>query len=364
MKLYPIILVALIASCFTSANAQKNKAILKGKVANWPTDTVYFATFTFHSPYSTVEGFQVLKPDKTFEYVFDKVNQPFIVYLTPERRFLDLRNDVLYENLTDKYYIGYCKNFYDCPITTYLIEPGTETNVELTKTTRYGKTGIKFLNADKYNSEFYQTTFDLDQAFDEALDSKSDETLKDIKNVDKAIKNLSSKLNKLLTKLDKEQQHISPFLYKYTKSEIEFGAKKEFLRYLLLNHKDGASKLFRNKIPKEISNVVEFNKENIDYSTMISQEYNEFLELYLSFKYSKLKNELIIYKELDKEKFDFALKELPQTSKYFYLANNLLHLKYNIKTKELVARLIKLYPAGKLNDKLLRKYNKENHAAT
>ena len=357
MKLYSIILAVLIASCFTSANAQKNKAILKGKVANWPTDTVYFATFTFHSPYSTVEGFQVLKADQTFEYVFNKVDQPFVVYLTPERKFLDLRNDVLYENLTDKYYIGYCKNFYDCPITTYLIEPGTETNVELTKTKRYGKTGMKFLNADKYNSEFYQTTFDLEQGLDEALDSRFDEALKDIKNIDRAIKNLSRKLNELLTKLDKEQHHISPFLYKYTKSEIEFGAKKEFLRYLLLNHKEEASKLFRNKIPKEISNVVEFNKESIDDATLISQEYNEFLELYLNFKFSKVKNELIIYKELDKEKFDFALKELPRASKYFYLANNLLHLKYNVKTKELVARLIKLYPDGKLNDKLLKKYN-------
>jgi hypothetical protein len=125
-----------------------------------------------------------------------------------------------------------------------------------------------------------------------------------------------------------------------------------------LDHKEEASKIFRNKIPKMISNVVEFNKKGIDYATMISQEYNEFLELYLNFKFSKQKNKLIIYKELDKEKFDFALKELPRASKYFYLANNLLHLKYNIKTNELVTRLIKLYPDGKLNDKLLKKYNK------
>lgn len=146
-------------------------------------------------------------------------------------------------------------------------------------------------------------------------------------------------------------------MYKYTKAEIEFGSKKEFLRYLLLDHKDEASKIFSNKIPEKINNVIEFNKENVDYATTISQEYNEFLELYLTFKFSKLKNKLIIYKGFDKEKFDFALKELPQASKYYYLANNILHLNQNNESKDLATRLIDLYPNGRLNDKLLQKYN-------
>ncbi|WP_379090011.1 hypothetical protein [Pedobacter sp. UC225_65] len=333
------------------------KTTLKGKVHDWPTDTVYFATFTFHSPYSTTEGFQVLTPDKSFEYTFDKVDQPFIVFLTPERKFLDLRNDVVFENLTDKYYRGYCKKFYDYPITTYLIEPGTETNVELTKTKRYGKTSIKFLNENNYSSAYYQTTFELDGGLDEVLDSRFDPTLKDIKNIDNAIKNLNNKSTELLSGLAKEQQYISPFLYQYTKSEIEFGSKKEFLRYFLLDHKAETSTMFSSKIPEKINNVIEFNKENVDYATLISQEYNEFLELYLTFKFSQLKNKLIIYKEFDKEKFDFALKELPKASRYYYLANNLLHLNDNEKTKELVTRLINLYPNGELNDKLLKKYS-------
>jgi hypothetical protein len=330
--------------------------IIKGKVFNWPTDTVYYATFTFHSPYSTSEGFQVLTQDKTFEYAFDKIDKPFIIFLTPERKFIDLRNDVLFENLTDKYYRGYCQKFYDYPITTYLIEPGTETKVELTKTKRYSKTLIKFLNANNYNSAYYQTTFVLDQGLDEVLDSRNDSTLKDLKNIDNAINNLNNKLTELLAELNKEKSYISPFLYRYTKSEIEFGGKKEFLRYLLLDHKVESSTLFRSTIPEKINNVIEFNKENVDYATLIGQEYNEFLEMYLSFKFSKLKNQLIAYKEFDREKFDFALKELPPASKYYYLANNLLHSNYNEKTKELVTRLIKLYPDGKLNDKLLKKY--------
>lgn len=333
------------------------KTSIKGKVENWPTDTVYFATFTFHSPYATTEGFQILTPDKTFEYTFDQVDKPFIIFLTPERKFLDLRKDVVFQNLTDKYYLGYCKKFYDYPITTYLIEPGTETKVELTKTKRYDKTLINFLNENKYNSAYYQTTFELDSGLDEVLDSRFDSTLKELGNIDNAIKNLNNKLNELLTKLDREQQYISPFLYQYTKSEIEFGGRKEFLRYLLLDHKEEAAKIFRNKIPEKIDKVIEFNKENVDYATLIGQEYNEFLELYLTFKFSKLKNELIIYKTFDKEKFDFALKKLPQASKYYYLANHLLHLNDKAKTNELVAKLVDLYPDGELNDKLLKKYN-------
>ena len=341
---------------FKKALRSTNTSI-KGKVHNWPTDTIYFATFPFHSPYSSVEGYQILSPDKTFEFNKNNVDKPFVLFLTPERKFLDLRNDVLFENLTDEYYRGYCQRFYNYPITTFLIEPGTETKVELTKTTRYGKTNIKFLNSNKYNTAFYQTTFVLDAGLDEVLDSRFDVTLKDLNNIDHAIKNLNNKLNELFIELDKEKRFISPFLYKYTKSEIEFGAKKEFLRYLLLDHKDEASKLFRNKLPEKINNVIEFNKENVDYATLISQEYNEFLELYLNFKFSKLKNKLITYKEFDKEKFDFALKELPQVSKYYYLANNLLHINYDEQSTELATALIELYPNGGLNDKLLAKYN-------
>ncbi len=332
------------------------KTTLKGTVHNWPTDTVYFATFTFHSPYSSVEGFQLLTPGKTFEFSFDRADQPFVVFLTPERKFLDLRNDVLFENLTDKYFRGYCQKFYDSPITTYLVEPGTETLVDLTKTTRYGETQVRFLNTNKSNSEFYQTTFVLDQGLDEALDSRIDTSLKSLKNIDVAIKKLNKKSKELLSSLNEEKPYISPFLYKYTQAEIEFGAKKEFLRYFLLDHKDETAVMFKNNIPEKISQVVEFNK-NIDYATMISQEYNEFVELYITFKFSKLKKTLVTYKDFDSEKFDFALNELPAASRYSYLANNLLHLHQDVNARELVARLIALYPKGNLNDQLMKKFH-------
>ncbi|MEN8193084.1 MAG: hypothetical protein ABFS12_09735 [Bacteroidota bacterium] len=328
---------------------KKEYTSIKGKVNKWHTDTVYMATLPFHSPYSTYDDFKVISADKAFEFKFDNIDKPFILLLTPERKFLDYRKFLLFESLTDKYYKGYCKDFYTKPMSTYIIEPGSETIVELTKISRYGETQMKILNENAYNLEYYQTTFDLDQRFDEVV------TL--AKTRDKAIEDLNNKRNELLIKLDKEKKYISPFLYKYVKAEIEFGARKEFLRYLMLDHKEETSQLFGNEIPTEINNVIKFNKENVDYATLISQEYNEFLELYLNFKFSELKNELITYKEFDNEKFDFALKELPQASKYYYLANNLLYSVCTEQTKELFASLIVEYPQGELNDRLSKKYN-------
>jgi hypothetical protein len=321
---------------------------IKGTVNNWPTDTVYLSTLPFYSPYSSIDDFVILSLDKTFKYTFNDIKEPFILFLTPERKFLDLRNALLFENLTDKYYMGYCKKFYTNPITTYLIEPGTETIVELTKTKRYGETLIKFLNANKYNSEYYQTTFDLDQRFDETLTNST--------SIDKAIINMQQKQKEIITFLEQNKPFLSPLLYNYTKAEIEFGARKEFLRYLLLEQKDNSSNLFENGISKEILTIIEFDKENINQATLISQEYNEFIELYLNFKNSVQKKSLIVYKQFDTEKFEFALQELPQVSKYYYLANNLLQSNNIEANKKLLERLILEYPEGKLNNKLIEKY--------
>jgi len=358
-QFHTLLILAIII--FSGCNQQSKKlpfdnslnngqTLIKGIVNKWHTDTVYMATLPFHSPFSTVEDYIILNSDKTFEFNFNNIDKPFILCLTPEKKFLDHRSFLLFECFTDKYYQGYCKNFHTMPMTTYLIEPGSETIVELTKTSRYGETKIKFLNDNAYNSKYYQTTFDLDQRFDEAV------TL--AKTTDEAIKNIKQKLTEKLTDLEKEKSFISPFLYKYTNAEIKFGAKKEFLRYLMLDHKEETEKLFKNEIPTQIKEVIAFDSKDIDYATLIGQEFNEFIELYLNFRNSELKNELTIFKTFDKEKFDFVLKELPQPSKYYYLVNNLLYTDCNEETEELYTRLIKEYPDGELNDKLTEKYKK------
>lgn len=235
-------------------------------------------------------------------------------------------------------------------MTTYFIEPGSEIIVELTKTSRYGETEIEFSNNNAYNSGYYQSTFDIDQRFDETL------TL--AKTTEKAIQNIGKKLDRYLTNLDKKRSYISPFLYGYTNAEIQFGAKKEFLRYLMLDHKEETAELFKNGIPAQIKEVIGFDADDVDYTTLISQEYNEFVELYLNFRNSEIKNELTIFKTFDKEKFDLALIELPQPSRYYYLANNLLYANCNEETEELYTRLIEYYPEGELNNKLTEKYIK------
>jgi len=326
------------------------ETIIKGKVSNWITDTIYYETLPFHSPHSTSEGFKTLSKDRKFDFTFNNIEKPFILSLTPEKKILEDRSFLLFESFTDKYYRGYCKNFFTMPMTTYLIEPNTETIVELTKESRYGKTNIIFSNNNKYNSEYYQTTFDLDQRFDETV------TL--AKNRNEAIKNLKNKKTELLKSLNLEKDFISPFLYKYVKAEIEFGARKEFLRYLLLDNKEETALLFKNKISADIISVIDFDKKNIDYATLISQEYNEFIELYLHFKFSEKKKELIIYKKFDLEKFDFAFNKLPENTKYYYLANNLLASEQTSETNRLIKKLIKEFPNGELNNNLLMKKEK------
>jgi hypothetical protein len=325
------------------------KTSIKGKVDNWPTDTIYFASLPFHSPYSTFEGFHILKQDKTFKFAFDQADKPFILLLTPEKRFLDHRNFLLFESFTPEYYQGYCKNFFTMPMTTYLIEPGTETIVELSKTTRYGHTEIRFLNENAYNSTYYQSTFDLDQKFDEVISSSE--------SLDEAVEHMIKKEEDLLESLEKERDYISPFVYNYTKAEIKFGAKKELLRFLLIDHPEIISTFIQNETLEIVEKRIDFDGENIDYATIISQEYNEFLELYINLKYSAKSHELVVYKAFDKEKYDLVSSVLPQLSKYLYLANNLLHSNKTEQTRALYKRIVKEYPEGELNAKLINKFN-------
>jgi hypothetical protein len=68
------------------------------------------------------------------------------------------------------------------------------------------------------------------------------------------------------------------------------------------------------------------------------------------------KGEYVVYKQFDKEKFDFAIQELPEKSRYFYLANNLLHCNNLDDNTKLYKMLIRNYPDGNLNNKLDEKF--------
>jgi hypothetical protein len=349
---------------------------VRGKVHNWPTDTVYLVTLPFHSPYSNSVDFQILSKDSLFDFKFKDKKESFVFFISPKKESVGGQiKGLLYDNLTDQHYYGNCIKVYTYGITTYLIEPKNVLDIDLSlnswteqlsnetaekyrkygiqipsdnKMLNIGKTKIEFLNPDKFGYEYYQESFDLDDKCDKALESKKD--------ISSAIVSLEETKQKQLSDLHQVKNRISCFLYDYIKSEIEFGARKEFLKYLRFDHEEYMSTLFKSDIPAEIKEIIEFDKKNISLATMISEEYNEYLEIYLNFKYSMHTGEYVLYKKFDKEKFDFAIQELPEKSRYYYLANNLLHCDNLDDNYKLYKSLINEYPLGDLNNKLDEKF--------
>lgn len=371
---YFLIYLFLILGISIITNGQVTE--IKGKVHNWPTDTVYLATLPFHSPYSNSVDFQILSKDSLFDFKLKDKKNPFVFFISPDKESISEQfKELLYDNLTDQHYYGHCIKFYTYGITTYLIEPNKVIDVDLSfncwteqltsetaakyrsygiqipsdnKMRNIGKTKIEFLNSDKLSYECYQESFNLDDKLDKALENKKD--------INSAIKDLKETEQKLLSVLEQAKIVISPFLYDYIKSEIEFGGRKELLKYLRFDQEKYMSTLFKTDIPTEIIEIIEFDKKNINSATMISEEYNEYLEIYLNFKFSMHKGEYVVYKKFDKEKFDFAIQELPDKSRYSYLANNLLHCNNLDENYELYKMLINKYPVGDLNNKLNEKF--------
>jgi hypothetical protein len=374
MKTLRFILPILLLGFVFKINGQET--LVKGKVHNWISDSVYITSLPFYSPYSCKTSSMILSSDSTFEYSFSNINEPFVFFITPEKKSVNQQiQTLLFDNLTDKHYYGNCIKTYTYGVTTYLIEPGENLDLELTfnswteklsdkdaekwrsygvdvkednSVMNIGKTNINFLNPDNFKYKYYQTSFNLDD--------KCDKVLEHSKKIKSGMKNLKAKEEELLSQLNNNKDKISPFLYEYIKAEIVYGAKKEFLKYLRFEHEKYMSTLFANEIPSEYYEITEFDKENINYATLINEEYNEYLEIYLNYKYSIEKKEYVVYKQFDIEKYDFALKELPEISKYYYLANNLLQAEKSIDFKNLADRLITDYPDGELNNKLIEKY--------
>ncbi len=206
---------------------------------------------------------------------------------------------MLFDNLTDKHYYGQCAKFNTYQHTTYLLEPNDSILVELTfnswieklskkkakylkslgvkvkddNTIRdYGKTGIKFLNSNKNSLEYYQKWFAVDDEFDSEIE-RSKKTIDTYNKVYKL-------KEKLLSDLKKEQANITPFLFNHLKAYVEFGAKKEFLKNLILKDKD----YLRGEIKPEIIEFLEFDKNAIDFAVLSSDQYNDYLEFYLTYK--------------------------------------------------------------------------------
>lgn len=359
---------------FTNTNGINviSETLIIGEVHNWITDTVYLITLPFHSPYSYQAYYQIITKDSSFQFNFGEIDKPLIFQISPIKKSIDRNiNDLLFDNLTVKHYFGQCFKYSTYEITTFLIEPNDSILVELNfnswieklsdkkakylkslgvqvsddNTVRdYGKTGLTFFNPNKWNLEYYQKWFGVDDKYDSKVETS--------KNIENAYKDILKLKEKLLSDLQQEKLNITPFLYKHLRASIEFSAKKEFLKHLILEDKN----YLKGKVPNEIIEFIEFDKNDIDYPTILSDQYNDYLEFYLTYKINKEKGSSIVYKEFDKEKFDFVMSELPKNSQYYYLANQLLHQENSADNKDLSIQLIEKYSKGDLNEKLMQKF--------
>jgi hypothetical protein len=212
-----------------------------------------------------------------------------------------------------------------------------------------GETKISFVSPKKTDNEYYQKTLDIDQEIDDFV--------RPTDNIEFAVKEYKKIQNRLLNELASVEVTISPFLYEHLQSHIEFAVRKEFIKSLMFEaNQTIAENLFAKKVPDYITEIIEFDKSEIGYATLISEEYNEYLELYLNFKISIKEGKYVKYQKFDKYKYDFAEKELPEISKYFYLANHLLHSENLDNGNDLAMKLMQEYPNGALNQKLYAKY--------
>lgn len=385
MKLHQIFLTLLfIIICGTTSNGQLNQTIIKGKVKNWPTDSIYLQTMPFHSPHSSELKTQILAKDGSFAFAFEKRDKPFVIQLFSRKREADMnKNELLLLNYTDRYYYGHCVKFYTYGATTFLVEPNTVLEVELTSNRseiqlsqedadKYRKagaiigsnnildnvneTGIRFIGPDSFKNEYYQKTFDIEDKIDNRLELYQD------KPIEEAIISYKKITTKLLSELESNKEKLSTVFYNYIKAEIEFGARLELLKLIMFPPKEGSEEIlntyFSKEISKEISELIDFDKTTITPSTLISEEYNKFVEVYINFKINSLNKKFSKYNEFSKEKCKTAIKYLPDESAYYYLVNHLLQtVRKEDFVESLITSTIKKFPDGDLNDKLIKLYD-------
>lgn len=351
---------------------KEGKTYIRGKVKNWITDTIYFTTLPYYSPYSNETYYQTLSSDSTFYLGFNEIKNPVIVQIAPRKKTIDRNiNALLFDNLTEKHYFGQCEKFNTYNITTYLLEPSDSVLVEINynswiekisekkakylkslgveiiegnKVRDYGKSKLTFLNPDKNSLEYYQKWFGVDDKYDYEIEMSF--------RIKSAFKKVLNVKNKLVSDLNHEKSNITPFLYEHLLAYIEFGAKKEFLKNLILEEKDYLS----GKVPIEILDFLEFDKESINSATILCDQYNDYLEFYLTYKMNKKTGNNNTYYGFDEKKYDLVKSELPKASQYYYLANQLLQQKKSEKNENLAIRLTKENPKGDLNEKLNKKY--------
>jgi hypothetical protein len=389
MKNNLFVILTLFTGLLTFSQ-EENKTIIKGEVRYWPSDTIYLQTMPFHSPHSSELKHQVISKDSTFSFEFKNVEKPFVIQLFMRKQNADLnREHLLLNNLTDRYYYNQCEKFYTYGTTTFLLEPNKTLNVNLERNWAISnpsseqakqyktrgikvskentieatqKTSITFLGDKTFKEECFQKAFIIDGKIDNRLDIYKSMP------IEKAIISLNKLKKNFLGDLEENKNRLSSIHYNYIKAEIEFGIRKEFLRFLMLNKESEMDDFFSKEIPQEIMDVIEFDKKQVNTVTIRSEAFNQFLMLYLNFKLNTLNKKYNRNYEFGIQKIRTAIRTFPKESVYYFLANNLLQPQVNRKylieiikneeaVEELITKTITKYPDGELNDLLIEKYD-------
>jgi len=352
MKFYQILISSLFSLTFVIiCNAQVKKTTIKGTVSKWPTDTIYLQTLPFHSPHSAVLKYQLIFKDSTFNFQFEKADKPFVFFITPQRKIVDQQVKILlFNNLTEEHYWGNCIKIYTYGKTTNLIEPGEKLDINITWN-GWTKTDVDYSGSGKFKNEYYQKSFDLDNKADKALSGITSE------NIAWAISNLKNAVKSQLEYLESNKDKLSPVFYDYIKAEIEFGAKKEFLKYLWSEKENYLKEIVASgKIPDTFVEILAFDKYSINDAGLISEEYNEFLEEYINFLTNISNREYKRFNPFNLKKLKIVAEEFPEKSIYHYVVNQLLLIDDESEFKGIIKKIIKYYPDGELNSKLKEKY--------
>lgn len=363
------------------SNSIAQETIIKGKVHNWETDTVYVCELSFHSPYSSKVDYQIISNDGSFEFKWTDKKAPFVICIAPLSKTINNNKEaLLFQNLTENHYYGQCIKFYKFGSTTYLIEPNTTLNVDVTLNTRidtlseekaayyrklgadvkqdntvrdFEETEIKFNgSSDNFNNTYYQQLFEKRIQLEDILEIYSS------KNPQMALVNISLTLQNLLYDLELNKEKLSSTYYDYIKAELVFSAKMEYLKYLQFEQKDYLKEIIASKnLPESMLKFLAIDNSLINSITIRSEMYNEYIGFYLNFIMNVVENDYMDYHPFNSNKWKAVVDELPSQAVYYYIANHLLIVDKSSEFEEIYNWLKWRYPDGILNTELNEKYN-------
>lgn len=379
-----IIILATVL-CFGFYSGQSQETGVRGTVHDWPSDTVYFCTLPFHSPHSYQLQSQKIEKNGEFHFDMELKQKGVVAFLSPYKDKVDNQIEILlFNNLNDEHYWGHCRKIYTYGSATLFLERGCTLDVDLTYNSwpeevsprmfeslknaegvtvlgenlllQIGLTEIRFNHPEKEMFEVYQTSFDWDNQCDVALSRPSS------KNLSMAITNVNNSKQKLLNELASHREEMSPLFYNYLLAEIEFGARKEFFKYLKFNKKEYFEQMISSgEIPQEIADIVALDHSLLTNEALFSEEFVEYVEFYLNFVKSLSEKKFSVYHPFDMAKLILAVEELPANYAYYYVANQFLQMENPDEYREFCNRFLEQYPDGELNKQLKEKFQSDQY---